>query len=101
MNAATGSARAAGEGLATGRHPAKAVRELSEHVIEIVSDSGEGAQRCGQSFGAIAARSTGKGLHHQGVQRPQWKPSQPGGRKLPGRCVTVQATSAPGTWPPA
>lgn len=29
---------------------------LAEHVIEIVSDSGEGAQRCGQSFGAIAAR---------------------------------------------
>jgi 2-oxoglutarate ferredoxin oxidoreductase subunit alpha len=35
---------------------AKAVVTLSEHVIEIVSDSGEGAQRCGQSFGAIAAR---------------------------------------------
>jgi len=35
---------------------AKPVTTLSEHVIEIVSDSGEGAQRCGQSFGAIAAR---------------------------------------------
>jgi 2-oxoglutarate ferredoxin oxidoreductase subunit alpha len=29
---------------------------LQEHVLEIVSDSGEGAQRCGQLFGAIAAR---------------------------------------------
>jgi 2-oxoglutarate/2-oxoacid ferredoxin oxidoreductase subunit alpha len=29
---------------------------LSEHVVEIISDSGEGAQRCGQSFGAIAAK---------------------------------------------
>jgi 2-oxoglutarate/2-oxoacid ferredoxin oxidoreductase subunit alpha len=29
---------------------------LEEHVIEIVSDSGEGAQRCGQSVGSIAAR---------------------------------------------
>jgi 2-oxoglutarate ferredoxin oxidoreductase subunit alpha len=29
---------------------------LKEHVVEIVSDSGEGAQRCGQSFGSIAAR---------------------------------------------
>jgi 2-oxoglutarate ferredoxin oxidoreductase subunit alpha len=29
---------------------------LNEHIVEIVSDSGEGAQRCGQSFGAIAAR---------------------------------------------
>jgi 2-oxoglutarate ferredoxin oxidoreductase subunit alpha len=29
---------------------------LDEHIVEVVSDSGEGAQRCGQSFGAIAAR---------------------------------------------
>src|SRR5271169_2567581 len=29
---------------------------LSEHIVEIVSDSGEGAQRCGQSLGAIAAK---------------------------------------------
>src|ERR1700687_2202086 len=29
---------------------------LAEHIVEIVSDSGEGAQRCGQSLGAIAAR---------------------------------------------
>jgi len=40
-------------------HPAaskKAAVTLSEHIVEIISDSGEGAQRCGQSFGAIAAR---------------------------------------------
>ena len=30
---------------------------LNEHIVEIISDSGEGAQRCGQAFGAIAARS--------------------------------------------
>ena len=36
---------------------AKRVTKLQEHVVEIVSDSGEGAQRCGQSFGAIAARA--------------------------------------------
>src|SRR5208283_5031552 len=29
---------------------------LPETVIEIVSDSGEGAQRCGQSLGSIAAK---------------------------------------------
>src|ERR1039458_4720632 len=29
---------------------------LSEHIIEVVSDSGEGARRCGQSLGAIAAK---------------------------------------------
>jgi 2-oxoglutarate ferredoxin oxidoreductase subunit alpha len=37
------------------------VVELEEHVVEIVSDSGEGAQRCGQSFASIAAR-TGNGI---------------------------------------
>jgi 2-oxoglutarate ferredoxin oxidoreductase subunit alpha len=29
---------------------------LEEHIVEVISDSGEGAQRCGQSLGAIAAR---------------------------------------------
>jgi len=29
---------------------------VEEHVVEIISDSGEGAQKCGQSFGSIAAR---------------------------------------------
>jgi 2-oxoglutarate ferredoxin oxidoreductase subunit alpha len=32
------------------------VKNLSEHIIEVISDSGEGAQRCGQSLAAIAAR---------------------------------------------
>ena len=36
---------------------AKTVTTLAEHIVEIISDSGEGAQRCGQSMGAIAARS--------------------------------------------
>jgi 2-oxoglutarate/2-oxoacid ferredoxin oxidoreductase subunit alpha len=30
---------------------------LTEHIVEVISDSGEGAQRCGQSLAAIAARS--------------------------------------------
>jgi 2-oxoglutarate ferredoxin oxidoreductase subunit alpha len=34
---------------------------LSEHIVDVISDSGEGAQRCGQSLGAIAAR-TGNGI---------------------------------------
>ena len=33
-----------------------AVKTLKEHIVEIISDSGEGAQRCGQSLGSIAAR---------------------------------------------
>jgi len=38
------------------RTQAKQVRTLDEHIVEIMSDSGEGAQKCGQSFGSIAAR---------------------------------------------
>jgi 2-oxoglutarate ferredoxin oxidoreductase subunit alpha len=29
---------------------------LPEHIVEVISDSGEGAQRCGQSLAAIAAK---------------------------------------------
>ncbi|HET9513141.1 MAG TPA: 2-oxoacid:acceptor oxidoreductase subunit alpha [Gemmatimonadales bacterium] len=35
--------------------PAQAIR-LDEHTLEIVSDPGEGAQRCGQIFGQVSAR---------------------------------------------
>ena len=35
---------------------AKKAVTLKEHIVEIISDSGEGAQRCGQSLGSIAAR---------------------------------------------
>jgi 2-oxoglutarate ferredoxin oxidoreductase subunit alpha len=45
-------------GAAAGR---KTARTLTQHIIEVISDSGEGAQRCGQAFGAIAAR-TGNGV---------------------------------------
>jgi 2-oxoglutarate ferredoxin oxidoreductase subunit alpha len=34
----------------------KAAVDIQQHIVEIVSDSGEGAQRCGQSLGSIAAR---------------------------------------------
>ena len=30
--------------------------DIHEHIVEIISDSGEGAQKCGQSLGSIAAR---------------------------------------------
>ena len=47
---------AAGAGART-----KSAVELPEHIVEVISDSGEGAQRCGQSLAAIAARS-GNGI---------------------------------------
>ena len=34
----------------------RAAKLIAEHIVEVISDSGEGAQRCGQSLGAIAAR---------------------------------------------
>ncbi len=37
--------------------PQDGVTAVDEQIVEIVSDSGEGAQRCGQSFAALAARS--------------------------------------------
>lgn len=39
----------------------KPVVRLPEHIVEVISDSGEGAQRCGQAFASIAARS-GNGI---------------------------------------
>jgi 2-oxoglutarate ferredoxin oxidoreductase subunit alpha len=39
----------------------KPVARLPEHIVEVISDSGEGAQRCGQAFASIAARS-GNGI---------------------------------------
>lgn len=32
------------------------VHRLREHTVEIVSDAGEGAQKCGQVFGAVSAK---------------------------------------------
>lgn len=35
----------------------RAAEFVSEHIVEIVSDSGEGAQTCGQMFGDLCARN--------------------------------------------
>ena len=40
---------------------AKSAVTLKEHIVEVVSDSGEGAQRCAQALAGIAARS-GNGI---------------------------------------
>lgn len=37
-------------------NPKRETTPIKEHIVEIISDSGEGAQRCGQSLGAIVAR---------------------------------------------
>jgi len=40
----------------TGPDRGKTAVALKEHIVEVLSDSGEGAQRCGQALGSIAAR---------------------------------------------
>jgi 2-oxoglutarate ferredoxin oxidoreductase subunit alpha len=35
---------------------AKQAQELKGHIVEVVSDSGEGAQKCGQSFATVGAK---------------------------------------------
>ena len=47
--------KASGKVAAAGKSSVP-VTPLKEHIVEIISDSGEGAQRCGQSLGSIAAR---------------------------------------------
>ena len=47
------------ESIETKEMPAKKsakAKVIEEHIVEIVSDSGEGAQKCGQSFAAISAK---------------------------------------------
>ncbi len=41
---------------ANGNSANRVSARLKEHIVEIISDSGEGAQKCGQSFGSIVAR---------------------------------------------
>ena len=36
--------------------PAPEIRTLASHVVEVVSDPGEGAQKCGQIFGTVSAK---------------------------------------------
>ncbi len=49
-----GTAAIAADADASGSGPE--VLRLSQHTVEIVSDSGEGAQKCGQIFGTVSAK---------------------------------------------
>ncbi len=44
------------DSISTEHRGERVVERLKEHIVEIISDSGEGAQKCGQSFGSIVAR---------------------------------------------
>ena len=45
----------AGEALLSPNREVSIIR-VQEHTVEVVSDSGEGAQKCGQIFGAVSAK---------------------------------------------
>ncbi len=48
---------ATGSGLpASAASASPEVHTFHRHIVEVVSDSGEGAQKCGQSFGLVSAR---------------------------------------------
>jgi 2-oxoglutarate ferredoxin oxidoreductase subunit alpha len=53
---ATSTAHPGPTAPATPARPVPRVERVSEHTVEIVSDSGEGAQKCGQIFGAVSAK---------------------------------------------
>jgi len=42
--------------LAPAERAEPSVIRVAEHTVEVVSDSGEGAQKCGQIFGAVSAK---------------------------------------------
>ena len=77
---------------------AEDAQTIHEHIVEIVSDSGEGAQKAGQSFGAVSAKM-GNGVWTVEIipagplsRRRQWYPytswlaarNQHGRRSRPG-----------------
>ena len=61
-------------------HAVKPVETIAGHIVEIVSDSGEGAQRCGQSFASLAARA-GNGIWTVEIIPAE---IQPPARSIPG-----------------
>ncbi len=55
MNTEPPEATGSGAPASTAK-PSPKVHAFPQHTVEVVSDSGEGAQKCGQSFGLISAR---------------------------------------------
>ncbi len=56
MSSSSSISTAGGESTDHLNTAAKNVIKTNEHVLEIVSDSGEGAQKCGQIFASVAAK---------------------------------------------
>jgi 2-oxoglutarate ferredoxin oxidoreductase subunit alpha len=73
--------------------PQREAQTIAEHIVEVISDSGEGAQRCGQALGAIAAR-TGNGIWTTEIIPAE---IQPPARSVAGRLASASASAASGS----
>src|SRR5450631_282274 len=63
---------------------------LKEHIVEIISDSGEGAQRCGQSLGSIAAKM-GNGIWTVEIIPAEIRPPARSVAGASGICIRIGA----------
>ena len=84
---------AAAEADTSGAEPV--VHRCSEHTVEILSDSGEGAQKCGQAFGTVSAKM-GNGawtveIIPAEIQPPARTPAGASGNRI--RISSVQVTN--------
>jgi 2-oxoglutarate/2-oxoacid ferredoxin oxidoreductase subunit alpha len=68
----------------------KPVTTLKEHIVEIISDSGEGAQRCGQTLGSIAARM-GNGIWTVEIIPAEIRPPARSVAGASGICIRIGA----------
>lgn len=56
MSTAATNSQSPAEETGTDADASPCVQRIREHIVEIVSDSGEGAQKAGQTFGTVCAR---------------------------------------------
>jgi 2-oxoglutarate ferredoxin oxidoreductase subunit alpha len=50
------SSKSGRKGNGKSKSSGRPVLELKDHIVEVISDSGEGAQKCAQSFATVAAK---------------------------------------------
>ena len=86
MTMASSSPSAPAQAAPPGGRTAPTILRVPEHTVEIVSDPGEGAQKCGQIFGRVSAK-TGNGVWTveiipAEIQPPARTPSSASGNRI-------------------
>ena len=86
MTMAPSSPSAPAQAAPLGARKAPTILRVPEHTVEIVSDPGEGAQKCGQIFGRVSAK-TGNGVWTveiipAEIQPPARTPSSASGNRI-------------------